>query len=459
MRLGIRGRLFGSAIVLTLAAFIASGLQLHRELEDALSPEQLRRIDWLFVVITIVGLMSAIAVAAIASHLMSRMLRDLMNNVRAITRGRSRRIEISGEHDLARLAGSLNEMAEELDARVSALASERARFEAVLEGMNEAVIALDDNRSITLMNDAAHRLLRINEDQTGRSVVELIRVPALQELFTADDRKGLASVEFELPGTERRVLASRTSQKGGGGVLVLHDITDLRRLETIRRDFVANVSHELRTPVSVIRANLETLLDGALEDKTHGPQLAQAALRSAERLKNIIDDLLDLSRLEAGRYDLRPEGVSIRDIAERAAGDIERYIINEVPADQAVLADPKAVEQILINLLDNAAKYTPFDAEIRMTARLHRERLRIEVRDTGPGIEPRHRSRVFERFYRVDPGRSREKGGTGLGLAIVKHLVEAMDGRVGVEANDPRGSIFWFDLPVPRPKGDAHGRA
>src|SRR5262249_24988757 len=160
-----------------LAAFVSSGLYLRSELRGTITDEQLDRIDWLLFVASLVGLALAIVVAAIASRLMSRTLRDLVNNVRAITRGRSRRIEISGEHELARLAGSLNEMAEELDARVSALAAERARFEAVLEGMNEAVLALDENRSITLMNDAAHRLLRINEDQTGRSVVELIRVP------------------------------------------------------------------------------------------------------------------------------------------------------------------------------------------------------------------------------------------------------------------------------------------
>ncbi len=453
MRLGVRGQLFASTIILMLAAFVSSSLFLRSELRGTITDDQLSRIDWLLFVASVIGLMMAIAVAAIASHIMSRTLRDLVNNVRAITRGRSRRIEISGEHELARLAGSLNEMAGELDARVSALAAERARFEAVLEGMNEAVIALDDSRSITLMNDAARRLLRVDEDQIGRSVVELIRVPALQNLFSTTG-KAPGSVEFELPGTERRVLASRTSQRGGGAVLVLHDITELRRLETIRRDFVANVSHELRTPVSVIRANLETLLDGAFDDRTHGPQLAHAALRSAERLKNIIDDLLDLSRLEAGRYDMRSEGISIRATVERVAEEIERPVANDVAADLFVLADEKALEQILINLLSNAHKYTPPEAEIRVRARLHRERIRIEVCDTGPGIEPRHRPRVFERFYRVDPGRSREKGGTGLGLAIVKHLVEVMDGRVGVEANDPKGAIFWFELPTPKPRDD-----
>ena len=323
------------------------------------------------------------------------------------------------------------------------------RYAAVIEGMLDAVVAIDENFCITLMNPAAHKLLEIAPNQLGRSLFEIIRAPELQALLEQSD-KDQTSGEFDLASGEKRVMARVAHRSDGSRIIVLSDVTELRHLETVRRDFVANVSHELRTPISVVRANLETLLDGAMDDDHHGPLLAQAALRNAERLTNIINDLLDISRLEAGQYGVTLDKVPLRKAAKAAAETIKRKVSIRVDRNLKAFADAKALDQILVNFLDNASKYTPDDASIEVRAQTDVPgKVRLEVADTGPGLEPRHRSRVFERFYRADPGRSREMGGTGLGLAIVKHLVEAMGGRIGVDANDPKGTIFWCELSAP----------
>jgi two-component system phosphate regulon sensor histidine kinase PhoR len=251
------------------------------------------------------------------------------------------------------------------------------------------------------------------------------------------------------------MLASVTVQKGGGGtVVVLHDVTELRRLETIRQDFVANVSHELRTPVSVIRANTETLLNGALEEPQRARDFLEALQRNSERLSNLIADLLDISRIDSGQYQMDIQKVSIAAVvrqtlealelpAKRKKLKVEKVVDEKLQA----LADEKALHQVVLNLVDNAVKYTSEGGNVKIQAAGHDDRLRIEVADDGPGIEPRHRDRVFERFYRIDAGRSREMGGTGLGLSITKNLVETMGGQIGVEPNHPNGTIFWFSLP------------
>jgi two-component system phosphate regulon sensor histidine kinase PhoR len=234
----------------------------------------------------------------------------------------------------------------------------------------------------------------------------------------------------------------------------MHDVTDIRRLETVRRDFVANVSHELRTPVSIIRANSETLLDGAMSDPAYGPLLLEALHRNAERLSRLVDDLLDLARLEADRYQLESDEVSVQGAVRKAVDAVERAaqakdIRVDIDLDPAlrVRADEKALDQILVNYLDNAVKYTLAGGTIRVWAQARASQVRIDVTDDGPGIAPQHRQRIFERFYRIDPGRSRNMGGTGLGLSIVKHLADAQGGDAGMEPARPRGSTFWVSLP------------
>lgn len=417
--------------------------------------ETLGRLRFLLLVAGLVGLLVAIAMSGLASHLMSRTLRTLVENARAIAGGRERRrLDVTSGDELAGLAGSLNQLAEDLETTVAELAAERARFRDVLEGLGEAVIAIDPDREVTLMNRAATELLGLPTEPLGSPILELVRAPALQELIATPITAG--SAEFDLPGTSQRVLARIAPLRAGAGaVLIMHTVTELRRLETIRRDFVANVSHELRTPVSIIRANTETLLDGAMDDPVHGVRLLTSAHRNAERLSTIIADLLDLSRIEAGRYPVEAQRVDIAEAVALAIGAaipsgderVEQVEVDVTPGLTAS-ADAKAFEQILVNYLENATKYTAATEHIQIVARAVNGSVRIEVRDDGPGIDARHRRRVFERFYRIDPGRSRDMGGTGLGLSIVKNLAEAMDGEVGVEPNAPRGSIFWVTLPA-----------
>ncbi len=242
---------------------------------------------------------------------------------------------------------------------------------------------------------------------------------------------------------------------GPGVAVVLRDVTAVRHLERIRRDFVANVSHELRTPVSVIQASAETLLAGALDDPRHARNFVAAIERHASRLTRIIAGLLDLARLEAGQRGLAKERVNVRAAALRALDlvvgpadvkDIEVDI--ELAEDLDLLADTKGVDQVLSNLLENAVKYSEQRGHITVTSASEDGWVRIAVADDGPGIKEKHRKRVFERFYRVDKGRSREQGGTGLGLAIVKHLVLAMGGSVGVDPGEPKGCVFWVRLPL-----------
>lgn len=403
----------------------------------------------------LVGLFTALIMSAMASHLLSRTLLTLVATARAMAAGnRAQPIAVSGDELLGGIALSLNQMAEELEGSVAELAAERDRIEAVLEGMSEAVVAVDARRVIILVNTAARDLFEHPDDPAGRTLSELVRVPALHELLEGA-HAGVQECEFDLAGAQRkRVLANVTSQPAhGGAVIVLRDVTRMRHLETVRRDFVANVSHELRTPVSVIKATAETLVDGALHDPVHGPRFMDAIQRNADRLARIITDLLSLASFESGQLELESESIplcaaireSIESLEETA---LERGSVIECdfPTELRVNVDPDALEHIVLNLFENALKYTPAGGRVRVRARRSGDWVRVEVEDNGPGIPAEHRDRVFERFYRIDAGRSRAVGGTGLGLSIVKHQVESMGGTLGVEPAQPHGAIFWFTV-------------
>lgn len=401
------------------------------------------------------GLLAAIVMSAFSSHLLSRTLRELVAHARALGGDRFDEDEIVG------VAGTFQRLAGDLGRAVSSLAAERDRFAAVLESMVEGVVGLDAEGRVTFVNRAARSLLGAPaeaDDLSERTLLELARVPGLDEIAQRARGGEVSAGEVELHAPVPRTLLVRAAPVSAGGtVLVLHDVTEVRRLERVRRDFVANVSHELRTPVSVIRANAETLLLGGMDDRARAPGFLEAIERNAERLTRLVGDLLDLARIEAGQMTLSVEPVALRPLCERAAEAVEvrcreRQHELTIDVDDALVAvvDEKAADQILVNLLDNAVKYTPAGGHIRMRAHRHEDRVRLDVEDDGPGIAASHRARLFERFYRVDPGRSRDVGGTGLGLSIVKHLVEAMAGRVGVEAVDPHGSRFFLDLPAAR---------
>jgi len=393
-------------------------------------------------------LVTALVTAAIAR----RPLHRLRDATRDIVRDGKNRIPLASLDGTARdLATWINALAEDAAQRRDALGRERTLLASVADGLTQGVIAIDGERRIEMLNDAARRMLGIQSSMIGESLLELVRVPELRELI---ERERDTTAEVKLPNGPRTLIRTARTYGRAGCVLLLEDVTNVRRLETVRRDFVANVSHELRTPVAVIRANAETLLAGAKDDPVMSAKLIEGLHRNAERLARILADLLDLSRLDAGQYRLELAPVAVRAVTEQSLTAVETQaqkrgieVHVEVPPAISVKADPKALDQILVNLLDNGVKYTRAEGHVWVEAREIGEAVRIEVRDDGPGIADKHRERVFERFYRADPSRSREAGGTGLGLSIVKHLVESMGGEVGVEPNAPRGSIFWLRLP------------
>lgn len=402
-----------------------------------------------------------IATAALIALGVARMrLRELVDATRSVVEARDKRLpaaSLSG--DVAVLAQYFNALAETADNSRLALAREHMLLAAVADGLTQGVIALDGARRIEMMNEAARAILGMAERSVGESLLELVRVP---ELLTLVDGPA-TSAEVQLPSGSRALIRVARSEDRGGCVLLLEDVTAMRRLETMRRDFVANVSHELRTPVAVIRANAETLMAGAKNDPQIAGRLIDGLHRNAERLARILADLLDLSRLDAGQYRLEIAPTEIRTVTEQSLSAVELQaqsrgvaIDVDVADAPAVHADPKALDQVLVNLIENAIKYTNPQGRVWIEASEVDSDVRIAVRDDGPGISEKHRERVFERFYRADPSRSREAGGTGLGLSIVKHLVESMGGTVGVEPNVPRGCIFWFTLPKVMHDDDTH---
>jgi two-component system phosphate regulon sensor histidine kinase PhoR len=336
-----------------------------------------------------------------------------------------------------------------------ALANERDRFDAVMEGMEAGVIVLDEAGRIVLLNGAASSFTQPQSGE-GSPIHEALPASGLDRFLSVLKDEQSATSQLEMVGPPARTLLARAAKQrsSGGVVLVLHDVTELQRLDQVRQTFVANVSHELRTPLSVIRANTEALLGGALEDAKASREFLGATQRHAERLSLLISDLLDLSRIEAGQLDLQVCTFPLQPVVQRvleAAGPLAEgrgiELHCRVPHLTDVRADVSALEQVVLNLVENAVKYGREEGAVWVSAEPVDGGVRILVKDDGPGIDACHHDRLFERFYRVDVGRSREVGGTGLGLAIVKHLVTGMGGHIGIRPREPEGTVFWVQLP------------
>jgi two-component system, OmpR family, phosphate regulon sensor histidine kinase PhoR len=437
-----RTRLIATAGVFAIAVWLASATVYDVSAFEGVAP-----------LAALVAFVISIAAGLVVLGTIRRSLRDLATSTQDVVRDSSRRVppvDAAPTDEVRQLAEWVNFLAEDAERSHRALARERALLSALADGTTQGVIAVDDDHKIELLNDAAREMLGVTSSPVGEPLIEFVRVPQLFELLEADET---ASAEVTVADHRRMII--KVAQKWGseGRVLLLEDVTTVRRLETVRRDFIANVSHELRTPVAVIRANAETLISGAKDDPVMGPKLMDGMHRNAERLARILADLLDLSRLDAGQYRLEIKTVPLRSAVEQSLSAVEpsaraRNVKLHLDVEGDVKADPKALDQILVNLIDNAVKYTRADGNVWVQSkRDDNNRIRIEVRDDGVGIADKHRERVFERFYRADSSRTREAGGTGLGLSIVKHLTESMHGKVGVEPNQPQGSIFWLRLP------------
>lgn len=414
-------------------------------------------------ILTSTGIALALAtlLLLLASHWMSGRVRWLTEAARRMAAGALElRTRATGQDELAELGRALDGLAASLQEALHSVRAERDLRDRVLEGMHEGVLLLDEDGRIALANTALRSALRLEAEVVGRTPLEVVRNAALERLLAeASLAQGPISGELELDELEpRRLLvhAAALREPPKGVLAVVVDITALRRLETLRRDFVANVSHELRTPVSAVQAAAETLRRTLETQPEAAADFVEIIERNASRLRLLIDDLLDLSRIESQKFKLELQTVSVHEAARRVmAQSLGRAtsagvdLCSTIGADApAVRADERALEQVLGNLVDNALKYCPRGASVLLRVERSDGGLRVVVEDTGPGIERRHLARLFERFYRVDGGRSRELGGTGLGLAIVKHLVEAMQGQVGVESILGEGSRFSFTLPL-----------
>ncbi len=411
----------------------------------------------------------AVLAAGIATFVAERINLSLRQMVRAAARygegDFSEKVFVPDTAEFAELAETLNEMADSLNDKISTIISQNREHEAVLSSMMEGVVAVDLDQRIISMNSAAAEVLGVDTvTMTGRTVQEIAR-NVLLERFVDQVLSGQKTTESEVVlrnGKERRVLVHGTVLRNAddeqiGALLVLNDITALRRLELVRRDFVANVSHELRTPLTAIQGFVETLREGALKDSGKADRFLEIVSRQVERLNHIIEDLLALSRIERGEenQDIELVDVKLLDVMTAAAESCahraeERGIAIDVTAstDLRACVSPQLLEQALVNLLDNAITYSDEGGEIQVQAQRDGAQAVISVQDHGCGIPVQHHDRIFERFYCVDKARSRKGGGTGLGLAIVKHIARAHGGAVSVRSKPGEGSIFSIVLPL-----------
>ena len=432
--------------------------------------EQIRQVGTQAVLAFTLSIPFALALSWLASALLSKRVRAIAAVAQRYRQGDLTRPTYDyGPDELGDVARVLDGSVQELGRRLDELSRDRARLDAILSGMVEGVLVLDGGGRIQLANRAAQSMLRMDDSSIGRPYVEVIRHPDIAEqLGTALRGAEVDSRELALTRDPGRTFVARAAPVarggGGGAVLVLHDITDLRRADQIRRDFVANVSHELRTPLTAIRGYVEALIDDQ-SDTENTRRFLEIIARHSARMERLVSDLLRLARLDARQeaLDLAPCDLQqlfntvIADVA-RIAETKRQHITSAVdPAAARVLADPAKLHDVLRNLVENAVHYSPDAATIHLEAVREQNSIRLSVCDSGPGIPPGDLLRVFERFYRVDKSRSRP-GGTGLGLAIVKHLVELHGGQAAAENRTEGGARFVITLPdQPMPAAMSQG--
>ena len=403
---------------------------------------------------------------------LTKPLSDMATAARQLAGGNySVRIQTSSRDEVGLLAATLNHMTDELRSKIEELSEDRAQLLAMLTSMVEGVMVLDYKGRILQVNPALERMFGVTRAETrGRPSLEVFGHSELNALVSSVLATRTGQKDEIILTPSGRCLDVEASVAGGEqdneacAVLVFHDITELRRLENIRKDFVANVSHELRTPLTSIKGYVEALLDGGKDDPETSVRFLEIILKQSDRLNLILEDLLQLSKIESGQLQFKKEPLHIGSVIERTIAMIkplaekkQHRLRSQVAADLPLISgDEERLVQVLANLLDNAIKYTPEGGQITVAARrispsraeAPRTSIELTVTDTGIGIPEQDRPRVFERFYRVDKARSRELGGTGLGLAIVRHIVEGHGGQVWVEGNMPTGSRFVVRLPA-----------
>ena len=422
---------------------------------------------------SLLSLLLILPIAYLISRLLTQPIQRMLDVARRLySGGLERGSHLNSADEFVGLSKAISNMSVQLREKIVEVTKEKESLQTILKGMMEGVLVVDGRGRISMVNDALRKLLSLASDVTDKMPLEVIRNAELEGAIRKVMRDGGGTAfELNLPSSSGKTFEvnvvgiqpflegmDKTGEETRGAIAVFHDITRLKELEKIRQDFVANVSHELRTPLTTIKGYAETLLEGALKEEV-AFQFVQVINRHTDRLTKIVEDLLTLSKIESKEFKLKLEDLSLADLVNdaidyvRGSADKRRisFSSGELAPNLFVRGDRNYLEQVLINLLDNAIKYGREDGTITISAiKKDEKEIQISVQDDGVGIPKEDLSRIFERFYRVDKGRSQEMGGTGLGLSIVKHIVQAHEGRVWAESQVGKGSTFHFILPINR---------
>jgi two-component system phosphate regulon sensor histidine kinase PhoR len=443
-----------------ILAFVRTSKRL-RTLEETIAAVQRK-----FTISGLVVLGIAILISLWVSRRVSRPLEEMTTGVERFAQGDfNLHLPVPPSFEMSKLADALNQMAVQLDEKIKTIVQQKNEQNGILESMEEGVLAIDQEERVITINKAAANMLRIKEKQVqGRDVREIVRNSQLQNIITNTIQSGkLQEAEIVVRSkSEKNVqvhgtVLKDTDENTIGAVIVLNDVTQLRRLENGRREFVANVSHEIRTPLTSIKGFVEALKEGAIKDEESTQRFLDIIDRQTNRLNTIIEDLLTLSRLESDgeRDEILFQEADINELIQNAihicqpAAEKKNITLNNKCENEVFLRiNSPLIEEALINLVDNAVKYSPEGSSVDIRCKQQDKEMALQVRDEGPGIAPEHLPRIFERFYRVDRARSRKMGGTGLGLAIVKHIALIHGGRVEVKSTLGKGSKFRIYLPA-----------
>jgi two-component system phosphate regulon sensor histidine kinase PhoR len=421
--------------------------------------QQLRAVRQAMLLALAVALVSALALAWLSSHLLGRRVNAIAASARAYAAGDLSHPARDYENDeLGTVARVLDDSVRQLAGRMAELAEDRARLEAILTGMLEGVLVLDARGRLQLANRAARAMLNLDDGASGRSYLESIRHPGIVDILGQALHGGSpGGIEFQAPRSSR-VLVARAAPVAApsatGAVLVLHDVTELRKSDQVRRDFVANVSHELRTPLTAIRGYVDALREEPLEGAEQEQFLTVIAQQTG-RMERLVRDLLRLASLDAREEPIESEPCSLSELLYGVVRDLspsieqkgQRVSIRVDPSVGTIMIDTAKLQDALRNIVENASTYSPEGSRIELSATRESQQVVLRVADEGPGIPESDLERIFERFYRVDKARSRESGGTGLGLSIVKHLVQRLSGEVRAANRPEGGAVFTVKLP------------
>ena len=422
--------------------------------------ELVERFKSAFILAIVIGLASTLMLGLVAAKIVTSPIRRFLRTAKLIADGRiSIQVSNNSSDELGRLTQHFSQMANRVKHQIHKVSQERDRLEAILANMVEGVLLIDEKFAIVYANPAAVLMLNLSADYLGHPLIETIRDPRLQELLTKSrDTKESAFSELKLVGTAERETEITAIPVVDEYLVVIHDVSQLRKLERVRVDFVTNVSHEIRTPLTSIQGFAETLLTGALDDSSTNRRFVKKIFQQSSALSQLVTDLLDLSRLESGIVTLTLESRKLREFQEPLLNlfgpvfdDAKLTFDWKVPDNlPPIQVDKRLMEQVFANLIDNAIKYTPPGGKITVSAGICGTEIVVHTRDTGIGIPSDMLPRIFERFYRVDKARSSEMHGTGLGLAIAKHILLQHNGRIWAESVFGKGSVFLFALPLQR---------